>query len=94
MEVFAKLQSNARFLARQGLAFHGEGAGSNFMQLIHPRSEDNAKLVDWIKKFKKNETDKYNSGDMQKEMVKVMALRVARDCCISCGRRSLLQRDI
>ena len=39
-----------------------EESDSNFMRLIHLRSEDNAKLVDWIKRKK----DKYTSGDMQK----------------------------
>ena len=72
-----KLLSNARFLSRQGLAFRGDGdeSDSNFMRLIYLRSEDNAKLVDWIKQ----KTDKYTSGDMQNEMVKVMALRVLRE---------------
>ena len=77
-----KLLSNARFLARQGLAFRGDGheeSDSNFMRLIHLRSEDNAKLVDWIKR----KTDKYASGDMQNEMVKVMALRVLREIAAS-----------
>ena len=72
-----KLLSNARFLSRQGLALRGDGDGSdsNFMRLIYLRSEDDAKLVDWIKQ----KTDKYTSGDMQNEMVKVMALRVLRE---------------
>ena len=72
-----KLLSNARFLTRQGLTFRGDGheeSDSNFMRLIHLHSEDNAKLVDWIKR----KTDK-TSGDMQNEMVKVMALRVLRE---------------
>jgi len=46
-----------------------------FMRLIHLRSEENTKLVDWIKQ----KVDKYTSGDMQNEMVKVMALRVLRE---------------
>ena len=72
-----KLLSNARFLSRQGLALRGDGDGydSNFMRLIYLRSEDDAKLVDWIKQ----KTDKCTSGDMQNEMVKVMALRVLRE---------------
>ena len=71
-----KLLSNAHFLSRQDLALRGDGDGSdsNFMRLIYLRSEDDAKLVDWIKQ----KTDKYTSGDMQNEMVKVMALRVLR----------------
>ena len=71
---FLKLLSNVRFLSRQGLAFRGDGNehDSNFMQLIHLRSEDNSMLVDWIQQ----KTDKYTSGEMQNEMIKVMALRV------------------
>ena len=71
-----KTLSNVRFLSRQGIAFRSDGdeSDSNFTQLLHLRSEDNAKLVDWIKL----KTDKYTSHDMQNEIVKVMALRVLR----------------
>ena len=71
-----KLLSNVRFLSRQGLAFRGDAdeSDSNFMQLIHLRSEDVLKLVDWIQQ----KTDKYTSGEMQNEMIKVMAVRVLR----------------
>ena len=43
---FLKLLSNARFLLRQGLAFHGDGdeSDSNFMQLVQLRSEDDSRL--------------------------------------------------
>ena len=72
-----KLLSNARFLSRQGLAFRGDGeeSNSNFMRLIHLCFEDDAKLVEWIQQ----KTDKYTSGGMQNEMVKVMALRVLQE---------------
>lgn len=72
-----KLLSNARFLARQGLPFRGDGeerCDSNFVRLIHLRAEDDDKLVDWIHR----KADKYTSGDIQNEMVKLMALRVLR----------------
>ena len=77
-----KLLTNARFLARQGLPFRGDGeeADSNFSRLICLRSEDHPNLVDWIKPKK---PDKYTSGDMQNEMVKVMALRVLRQIAAS-----------
>ena len=76
-----KLLSNARFLARQGLAFCGDKdeSDTNFIRLIHLRSEDIAMLVDWIKQ----KADKYTCGDMQNEMVKVMALRVLREIAAS-----------
>jgi len=71
------LLSNACFLSRQGVAFCGDGeeSDSNFARLIHLRSEDNTKLVDWIKQ----KTDRYTSGDMQNKMVKVMALHLLRE---------------
>ncbi len=74
--------SNARFLARQGLAFRGDGheeSDSNFVRLIYLRSEENVELLDWMKR----KTNKYTSGDMQNEMVKVMALRVLRGIAAS-----------
>lgn len=57
-----KLLSNARFLARQGFVFRGDGneTDANFMQLLHLRSEDDHKLVDWVKQ----KTDKYTSPKM------------------------------
>ncbi len=65
-----------RFLSRQGLALRGDGdeSDSNFMQLINLRSEDDERILDWIKK----KTDKYMSPLMQNEMVKVMGLSILR----------------
>ena len=40
------------------------------MQLICLCSEDNSKLAEWIQQ----KTDNYTSGEMQNEMIKVMAL--------------------
>ena len=72
---FLKWLSNARFLPRQGLAFRGDGEECNFMRLLHLRAEDDSSLLDWMKQ----KTNKYTSGDMQNEIVKVMALRVLRE---------------
>ena len=63
--------SNAHFLARQGLAFRGDGEESNFIRLLYLRAEDDGMLLDWTKQ----KTNKYTSGDMQNEIVKVMSLR-------------------
>lgn len=73
-KMFLKLLSNSRFLCRQDLAFRGDGdeSDSNFIRLIHLRSEDSASLIAWMKK----KTDKYTSHDMQNEMVKTMALKI------------------
>ena len=78
---FLKLLSNVRFLSRQGLAFRGDGeeSDSNFRRLILLRSEDDSKLIDWIKQ----KTNKYTSAEMQNEMIKVMALRVLREIATS-----------
>ena len=45
------------------------------MRLLHLCAEDDARLLDWMKQ----KTNKYTSGDMQNEMVKVMALRVLQE---------------
>ena len=55
---FLKLLSNARFLARQGLAFRGDGEDSNIIRLLNLRAEVDAKLLDWMKQ----KTNKYTSG--------------------------------
>ncbi len=49
------------------------------MQLLKLRGEDDSRVFQWIKK----KTDKYTSGDMQNEMIKVMALQVLPEVAIS-----------
>lgn len=75
-QCFLKVLSNVRFLARQGLALRGDGdeSDSNFTSLLNLRSEDDSKLVEWVKQ----KTYKYTSAAMQNEMVKVMGLSVLR----------------
>ena len=78
-ECFMKLISSIRFLARQGLALRGDGAGeldSNFIQLLQLRAqdEDDSKLAGWMKR----KSSKYTSHDIQNEILQVMALRVLR----------------
>ena len=73
-----------RFLARQGLAMRGDGAGepdSNFLQLVQLRSEDgeDGKLADWMKR----KSSKYTSHEIQNEMLQVMALRVLRQITLN-----------
>ncbi len=48
--------SSVRFLSRQGLALRGDGneSDSNFMQLINLCSEDDERILDWIKKKRIN----------------------------------------
>ncbi len=40
------------FLSREGLTLRGDGdeSDSNFMQLFNLRSEDDERILDWIKK--------------------------------------------
>ena len=74
---FLKILQNVRFLARQGLPLRGDGKeeDSNFKQLLKLRGTDNPRIFEWLTK----KTDKYTSGDIQNEMLKIMALRVTRD---------------
>ena len=80
-QCFLKLMSSLKYLARQGLPLRGSGteSDSNYMQLLYLRAEDDARITDWIRK----KTDKYTSGDMQNEMLKVMALTVLRKVALS-----------
>ncbi len=76
-----KLLSNVRFLARQALPLQGSGdeSNSNYMQLLKLRGEDDSWVFQWIKK----KTGKCTSGDMQNEMIKVMALQVLQEVASS-----------
>ena len=78
-ECFMKLLSSIQFLARQGLALRGDGAGepdSNFNQLLQLRAQDetDGKLAGWMKR----KTNKYTSHDIQNEILQVMAFKVLR----------------
>ena len=56
-ECFLKILSNIQFMARQGLAFRGDGdeVDSNFMQLLKLRGRDDLRIEAWIQQ----KTDKY-----------------------------------
>lgn len=74
-----KLLSSIMFLARQGLALRGDGAGepdSNFIQLLQLRAqdEDDSKLAGWMKR----KSSKYTSHDIQNEILQIMTLSVLR----------------
>ena len=74
-QMLLKIISNIRFLARQGKALWGESknqegeVNSNFMQLYYLRGQENPQMLDWIKR----KSGKYMSGDMQNEVLQVMA---------------------
>ena len=58
-ECLPKILSNIQFLARQGIAFRGEGdeMDSNFMQLLIIRGKDDPRIETWVQ----HKTDKYVS---------------------------------
>ena len=74
--VLEKILENIRFLARQGLPLrgHGTGADSNFMQLLCLRALDSPTILAWLEK----KADKYISGDIQNEILQIMALHILR----------------
>ena len=74
---FMKVLTSLQFLARQGLPVRGEGEGElngNLSQLLSLRSQDDLKLVEWLKK----KTDKYTGHDMQNEIIQVMGHQILR----------------
>ena len=74
---FMKVMSSLQFLAQQGLPIRGDGEGEqsgNLSQLLALHSQDDPKLVEWLKK----KTDKYTGHDMRNEIVQVMGHRILR----------------
>ena len=59
--------SNTQFSAKQGIAFHGNGAeiDSNFMQLLKLRGKDDPRIETWLQR----KIDKYVSHDIQNELL-------------------------
>ena len=76
-KVLLKNLQNIMFLACQNIALRGDKgeSDSNFNQLLHLRSYDDSDIRDWLKK----KTDKYKSGEIQNEMLEVMALQVIQN---------------
>ena len=65
-----------RLLVRQGLAVRGhEDIDSNFMQTLQVRSQDNEALANWLKR---EEKCKYESHEIQNEIIKMLAFEVLR----------------
>ena len=79
--MFMRILQNIRFLARQGLALRGSGDGedSNFIQLLRLREFDCPAVAEWMSK----KTNKYTSGDVQNEVLQIMALNILRDVAAS-----------
>lgn len=66
-----------QFLARQGIAFRGDGdeKDSNFLQLLLFRSTDDPSILSCLQR----KTDKYTSPQIQNELIKIMALQILRE---------------
>ena len=76
-KMLLKTLQNIMFLARQNIALRGDKdeCDSNFNQLLCLRAYDDSNILNWLKK----KTDKYTSGDIQNEMLEVMALQVLQN---------------
>ena len=72
-----KILQNVMFLACQNIALRGDKVecDSNFNQLLRLRSYNDSNILNWLKK----KTDKYTSGNIQNEMLEVMALQVLQN---------------
>ena len=72
----AKIIESLQYLARQGIAFRGDGdEESNFVQLFQLRAKDDKNLSTWLS----SKGDKYTSHDMQNELISIMANHTTRD---------------
>ena len=52
----------------------GDESDSNFLQLLTLHGEDDPRVCEWMMKW----TNRYNSHEVQNDMLKVMALKVLR----------------
>jgi len=77
-----KILQNIRYLARQSLPLRGSWSkkekcetNSNFRQLLLLRSEHDERLTAWLKQ----KTNRFDSPEIQNEMLEIMALNILRD---------------
>ena len=74
VSVFLKL-SCIPFLGRQGLPLRGHGTEDfNYIQLLRLRGADDQRVISWLQK----KNDNYTSGEVQNELLKIMAHEVLR----------------
>lgn len=76
-QIFMKILSSLRYLARQDLPLWGSGddQDGNFYQLLQLIGECDSRMDDWMKR----KTDQYTSHFIQNEIIKVMATHILRD---------------
>ncbi len=69
--------SSVWFLARHGLALHGQNSdeSSNLVQLLKLRAQDKPKMLKWLEKS----SHKHVLPENQNEMLQLMANKVLRD---------------
>ncbi|CAN7980597.1 unnamed protein product [Ixodes pacificus] len=73
--VLRVIVSSLRYLCRTGQALRGRGKGDgNLLDLLEERSEDVPALKTWLTK-----RDKWISGDVQNELIEIMAHTVQRE---------------
>ena len=77
-----KILQNIRYLGRQSLPLRGNWSeeekcetDSNFRQLLLLRSEDDERMTAWLKQ----KTNRFDSPDIQNEMLEIMALQILRN---------------
>ncbi len=75
-KLLLKILSNIRFLARQGLAFRGDGSecDGNFSQLLKLRGEEDPSISEWLAR----KANKYTSHEVQDEILRIMAHQILR----------------
>ena len=73
--MFSKAIVQRSFFVETSTSPPGDEMDSNYTQLLKLRGEDDPRIFEWIKK----KTDKYTSGEMQNEMMKVMSLQILRE---------------
>ena len=89
-EHFLLILRGVKFLARQGLALRGSAADDghegdgNFLQILQLFQEFHPSMQQWMERRR----DRYTSGDIQNEMLKVMSLRVLRGIAENIGDRA------
>ena len=81
-QMLLKILQNIRYLGRQSLPLRGNWSeeekyetNSNFRQLLLLRSEDDERMTAWLKQ----KTNRFDSPDIQNEMLEIMALQILRN---------------
>ena len=88
--LFAIIRS-IRFLARQGLALRGHSSDEgNFIQLLKLLSETEPALQSWLAK----EREKYTSGEIQNEILRLMAHSILRKISQSVHNNTLMADEV